>query len=236
MLINSALVRKEIFINREGNFDGSVFHDFSLNGFNAGIDSVGIRGEMFVLFVFSGVARVTFFFASGGGDFLRAGSVFSRNMMVAGFQGISLAVGVVSVKISSDNSGRFVPIPSRTGITTITTHTARSAAGNHILGRNSSLIFLSRSDTDSIRHSFNGTESPAGTTVSLISDFLDGVTFGPSFSGIEVSGDIIGNFDLLDGEFSFVFRVLDDTHLFHDGFFSHIVPSFVVAGFPGGFF
>lgn len=54
------------------------------------------------------------------------------------------------------------------------------------------------SDTDSVGHGFNGSESPAGSTVGLISDFEEGFAFGPFGSGVEFFGEVFKGDNVLN--------------------------------------
>ena len=105
----------------------------------------------------------------------------------------SAGVGV-SVEVSGNHTSGLVVGPSLSQITTVTSLTARGAASHDVLGRDTSLDSLVGSDTESVGHSFGGTESPTGTTVSLISDFGQRLALWPVGSGVETvwGGDVEG--------------------------------------------
>lgn len=110
-------------------------------------------------------------------------------MVIAGFKSVGFAPLVGNVmQISSDESGVGPVLPGGIGVSSVTSISTVGTAGGEILGGNSGLEGLVRGDTDSVGHGFDGSESPARSTVSLISNFEERGTVGPFGSGIEFFG------------------------------------------------
>ena len=106
-------------------------------------------------------------------------------MVGARSQDIRLTPVVVSIKVSSNQTGGLEVLPSRSWESSGTTESAGAAARGQILGRDSGLDGLSGSDTDSVGHGFDGAESPTRSAVGLVSNFLDGLAFWPGLGRFE---------------------------------------------------
>lgn len=218
VLVDSALVAEEIFIDVESDFDGSVGHDFGLDGLDGGSDGVGRLGEVLVVFVLGGVGLGALLGARGGWDLSWAWGVLTGGVVVAWGKGVGFAPFGVGVEVAGNDTGVLVPLPGSSWVSSVASHSAGSAAADHILGRESVLTGLVRGDANSVAHGFDGAESPARSAVSLVTDFLDGVAAWPLDAGVESVGDAI-SFSLDDWELD---ADLKGTHLSEDGWFSHV--------------
>jgi hypothetical protein len=111
--------------------------------------------------------------------------LLALNVVSTWGQSVWSASILISEQVTGNETSVDVVVPSRSWVSTIATETARSTTGHKILGGDSGLDGLVRSDANSVRHSFGGTESPAGSTVSLISNFVQRLAFWPLGSSIE---------------------------------------------------
>jgi hypothetical protein len=136
-----------------------------------------------------------------------------------------LARRIVSIEVSRDEPTIAEGSPSWTGVTTIATISTSETARSNVLGGDSGLVLLVRSN-----------EGPARSTVGLVSDLLDGLTSWPGISRIEsvwsidaihigVNTDIWGNLALWEW---------DVTHQLLDGVLVHIDESAWLVGSPRG--
>lgn len=99
----------------------------------------------------------------------------------------------VGVETSSYDSGFDVVLPGAGGVTpvaTVTTGENSSATGEEVFGGNSGLDFGAAGDAESVGDCFDGSEGPTGTTVWLVSYFLDGFAVGVGFSEVVVFGKV----------------------------------------------
>lgn len=99
MYIDSGGVLVEVSVDLESGFNGSIGHDFGLDGGNIGSNRVGRLSEVKVLGVWlSGIVRVAGLGASGGSSFLRGAIQSARGDKVR------LAPLVISVSVTGNNS------------------------------------------------------------------------------------------------------------------------------------
>lgn len=160
--VDTALVGEEIFVNGEGDFNGSVGHEFRLDG--SGVAGDGVRLGTLVDILSEGgsvggisIARLG---ALGGGEFTSAGRVdIGFDVVSAGGEGVRLAPRGGSVEITSDQTSVHVVLHGSQGVTTVATVTAGLAAGEHVLSRQADV--LASLDAVSVGDRFDGTESPA---------------------------------------------------------------------------
>jgi len=173
VVIDTAGVAHEISIDSESNLEGTV----------------GGKLGLHVLLTNDGV---------------RLGALLLVGVPVKGWITIALvgavrsdkAAAVVTGSVRSTllrNNTNIDPVdPSATGLTTHLTITATSIAGFGAAGDILSGVSadLTLSNTLTIAHGLSGTESPAGTTVLLVTDFLHGGAVRPVGTGIEFIGSI----------------------------------------------
>jgi hypothetical protein len=140
---------------------------------------------------------------------------------------------LISIEVTSNQTSVNEVVPSSSWETTVATHTARGTAGHQILSGDSSLDSLIGSDTNSVRHSFGGTESPARSAVSLVSDFTQGSTLWPLGSGIET----VWSSNVEAVEFGNVWKTWgffeEGTHQVFNFGFGHLVESAWFDSSPG---
>ena len=140
--VNSALVREEVLVHIEGNLNGSVGLDLSLDGSNGGADGVG-RGSVVVLHC----ARAR---GAGGGR--------RREEAVSGD---TAARGVGVAIIGNDSSVLHVD-PRADGVTTVASHVAVSiVARDEVLGGQGHVDGERALDGETVRKSLSGSEGPA---------------------------------------------------------------------------
>jgi hypothetical protein len=121
--INSRLVLVEVSIDLESGFNGSVGHNFSLDGSNVGSNIVGRLSEVEIRGIGgSSVVRVTLFRASRSSFFLRRTRETTRG------DEIWLTPIIISISVSSNDSGRNPISPSLNRISSTTSVSARSTA------------------------------------------------------------------------------------------------------------
>ena len=241
VLVNSALVGQEIFVDGESDFDWSVGGDLGLHiGFAS--DGVWALAEPEVVTVGLAVGWVTGLGAlwSAGDSWaiwvLRTGGVVS-----ALGQEVWLTPRVVSVSVTGDETGVGEVLPGHGWVTSLTTETARRTTSQQVLGRDSDglgLLLESHGlllDANSVGHGFDGAEGPAGSAVGLVSDFLDGVTLWPVGSGIEGVSLLLQGFEaVLD--FWELWAIESGSHE-HLDLFEALLSEFVWSlGGPGGLF
>jgi hypothetical protein len=159
--VNSSLVGKEVLIDREGNLNWSVGGNLALHLGNSG-DRVGRLTVVLVTGVRSTVRALALSRTSWGRTNRSARWVLGRGGVVSTRgEGVWLTGGLVSEKVSGNDSDSLEVSPSWTEVTSVTSLSARGAASHNVLGGDSGLDLLSGGDTDSVGHSFGGTESPA---------------------------------------------------------------------------
>ncbi len=124
VLINAASIRQEIFVNGEASFNGSVGHNFSLNGGLSGWNAVRGLELSDILVERVWVPRLAGFLAFWSGAGFRAGLVSSLAMVVAIWEGVGLAGGFIAVAGTGDESVGFHVVPSGSGETSVAAHTA----------------------------------------------------------------------------------------------------------------
>lgn len=119
--INSRLVLVEVSIDLESGFNGSVGHNFGLDGSNVSSNVVGRLSEVEILGIGgSSVVRVTLFRASGSSFFLRGTRETTR------WDEIWLTPFIITISVSSNNSGRNPISPSLNRISSTTSVSTRS--------------------------------------------------------------------------------------------------------------
>lgn len=188
-MIDSRFIGGEISIDGESAFDGSMFEDFGFDVFFTTIDGIRCLSEGLVLFVQFVISGLTFVVAFGGSFDGSAGFEGSVDVMVTSFKSVGFAPFIGHVMHISGNNTNITPVlPGGIGVSSVTSISTVRTAGGEILGGNSGLEGLVRGDTDSVGHGFDGSESPARSTVSLISNFEKRGTVGPFGSGIEFFG------------------------------------------------
>jgi len=169
VLIDTSGIAVEISINLEGNLEGTVGGDLSLHVLLTD-DGVGLLALMLVLVP---IKR----------------SVTSALLLALRSDHASVVTSSVRIALISDNTSLAVISPGAARLTTV----AGTAAGEgatgaavHILSRE--LAILVSGDVDTITHGLDGTESPAGTAVLLVTNLLHGLGIRPLGAGIERRG------------------------------------------------
>jgi len=160
VLINSSLIGGKIFINCEGSSDWAILGDL--------VDHVGFTGSV--------VDSLTIpFIVIESGLVLRdALSITLRSLITFSWwawlsvlgstlEWVWLAGLLVSKKITSDNTVSLPVSVSHAWETSLASTTASLAAGKNVGWGDSWLRFSLREDADSVAHSFNRGESPAGS-------------------------------------------------------------------------
>lgn len=231
--VDSRLVGEEIFIDRKGDFDWSIGGNFGFHLGNSS-DRVSILSMVLVLHVGSLVFWNTLSGTRWGWHNTWARLILRTfNVVSAWGQKIWLASVLVSVEITSNQTSVDEVAPSGAWVSTIATHTARTAAGSQVLGGNSSLDGLVRSNADSVGHGFGGSESPAGTAIGLISNLTQRLALWPFFSGIKAIWSLniefveVGNIWEAWGSFE------EGTHQTLNLSLGHLVESGWLDGSPG---
>ena len=199
MLIDSALVRHEILVHIEGDFHRSFRHELHLNLIDS-MDRVSSLEHMLVLFVSLGISLLTLLHTLRSRLGLTTRRILASAVMLTLREGISIAPIRRSILSSSRHSSLMEPVPSSSGETSVATESACIATCQQIFLRKTILIRSLRRNTKTIRSSLNGAESPARTTHRLVTNLLDGRTFGPVLSSIEGFGKILANNNILHGE------------------------------------
>lgn len=170
VLVDTSLVGKEIFIDSQSNFDGSIGHDFGHNSILILSNAVSLRTLVDILGINVGRTSIARLGALGSGEFTSARRIDIRSDVVsARSEGVSLAPRVVSIKVTSNKTSLDVVLHSSNGVTTVATHTASRTTSKHVLSRESDI--LTKLNAVSVGDGFNSTESPTRTTVRLVSNF-----------------------------------------------------------------
>jgi len=182
VVVNTGLVGEEISVHAEGNFNGSVGHDFSLNLLNAGGD--GVRRLAVVLGVLEQLLV-----AVGGGLNGAAGRLGAVDVVLTRGE----SVGINSLR---DKTSLVPEVPSGRWVATLAAVAAGVAAANHILCGELELVGLAGGNADTVGHRLDSAESPARAAGTLVTDVADGVALGPSISGIEGCGNSLGRSDV----------------------------------------
>jgi len=160
VVVDTALVVEEVFVDGEGTFSGSVVVKLSLDGSNGqGVDDWA--GLALVLFPGGSIV-------AGLGSSASWGNTWCGGIWPAAF-GNNTSVGEV--------------LPGKGEVTTIATVVV-VVAWDDVLGWENDVLSI---DAESVGESLGGTESPAWAALSLISDGVDAVVELLS-SGIEVGG------------------------------------------------
>jgi len=178
VMIDTRRIAHEIFINFEGNFEGTV----------------GGKLGLHVLLTADAVGLLTLALVSVPVK----SSVASATLLAIRSDHAAVVTGSVRIAFIRDNTSADPVLPGTGGLTTL----ARTAAGESgvraavdIFSRESNIFVLE--DILTIRHGFSSTESPAGTTVLLVTDLFHGLAVGPLFTSIEGVG---GSSDFLRSE------------------------------------
>lgn len=188
VLVDSGLVGQEVLIDGERSFDGSVGEDFLLDLLDSS-DRVRALSEVLVVGVGVVVSSNTGSLAGWGWVLgqIWAWGKGSVDVVVAWWESVWLAVSRLVVEVSGDQSVVDPISPGGRRISSVASLSAEeSAAREQVLGGDLDLVGLVGGDAISVTHGFSSSESPAGSAVGLISDFLDGIAFWPLGSGIEV--------------------------------------------------
>jgi len=179
VLIDTAGVSHEIFIDRESTFTrtvgGKLSHHISLT-----TNGVNLRSLTLVaLEIDARIIDASLLASRSRKDFTLARIVTVRDVVVA-------ARKRVFDTLFSDNTNFFPIAESARRITTIARTSTRAAV--HIFSRKDDILTML--DALTIRHRFNSTESPAGTTITLITDHAHGLAVGPLLTSIEGFGSL----------------------------------------------
>lgn len=198
MVVNSSLVGEEVVVDGEGSLNGSVGLNF-LHDIGNAADAVNANTLSDVAGVGGGVSTLAGLGALGGWVFAStARSVLSSGVMVARRERVGLAVTSGVVQPSANESGVLVVAPSGFGVSTIAAiSAAESTASEEVLSRDTGLVLLATGNAVTVAHSLGSTESPAGSAVGLITNFLDGFASGPGSPRVEVLVDISNGIKLL---------------------------------------
>jgi len=174
VLVDTAGVGEEILVDGEGTLartvGGDLSHHISLT--TDGVDLLGltlVRGE-----VDGRIINASLLAGRSGLDLTLAWVGAARDVVIAARK------RVLDALLSDDTSALPVVVSAR-GITTIARTSARAAV--HILSRKNDILTML--DALTIRHGLDGTESPAGTAIALITDHAHGLAVGPVGAGIE---------------------------------------------------
>jgi len=108
----------------------------------------------------------------------------------------SISRDVRSAGVSDDTSVGHEQ-PGLVDVTTVATE-GQFIAGNEVLRRENDIGGSVAGNTESVREGFSGSESPAASTVSLVSDRVN--TVGPNLSGIEVGRNILNQVIVVEGD------------------------------------
>jgi len=175
VLVDTAGVGHEILIDREGTLartvGGDLGHHISLtaNGVDLGsLALVGLELDARIIDAL-GLAR------RSGDDLAGAGVLAAGDVVIAARKRVLDA-------LLSDNTSALPVVVGARRITTIARASTRAAV--HILSRKDDILTVL--DALTIRHSLDGTESPAGAAIALITDHAHGLAVGPLGTRIEL--------------------------------------------------
>jgi len=172
--IDTAGIGQEIFIDGESTLARTVAGDLS-HHISLTTDGVDLRGLTLVLIEFD--ARII----DASGLASRSGDDLASARMVAVRKVVIAARKRVLHALLSDNTSALPVVVSARRITTIARTSTRAAV--HIFSREDDILTML--DALTIRHSFNSTESPAGTAIALITDHAHGLALRPLLTSIE---------------------------------------------------
>jgi len=179
VLVDTAGVSEEIFINGESTLARTVGGDLS-HHISLTTDGVDLLSLSLVSLELDGrIIDASLLASRSGLDLARARISAARDVVIAARKRVLDA-------LLSDNTGSLPVVVSRGRITTIARTSARAAV--HILSRKNDILTVL--DALTIAHGFNSTESPAGTTIALITDHAHGLAVGPLLTSIEFLGSI----------------------------------------------
>lgn len=204
VLVDSRLVGQEVLVDGEGSLDGSVSEDLLLDLFNSS-DRVRALSEVLVVVVGVAVSRNTLSLAGWGWVLWQiwAWGEGSVDVVVAWWEGVWLAVSRLVVEVSGDQSVVDPISPGGRGVSSVASLSAEeSAAGEQVLGGDLDLAGLVGGNAESVAHGLSSSESPAGSAVRLVSNFLDGLALWPLGSGVEVLWEVS-----VDGLFLFLWEL-----------------------------
>jgi len=176
MSVDTTRIRHEILVDGEASFDGSVLED-------AGLDGSGIRelnnGSLSGVVVLEG----------------RAISALGNILALDGLSAVVRSIGEAAV---SEETITDEEPPGEQGDTTVATVVHDVVAGEEVLGGEDDIDGSVGGDAESVGEDFRGSEGPAASAVTLISDGVD--TSGPLFRGVEISGDVLNTFVVEDSQ------------------------------------
>jgi len=193
VLVDTALVGEEIFVDGEGCSHGSVFGDIGLDLVNLarGAESIARLSHVLILGVVDsgdGRARVaTLRLDLGNG--ITLGESGLRLVVIALTHGVIVAKLVIAEISSGDNTLLGEPFPGSSNLTSIASHglaldevAAAGGIGDRKLVGESTV----RLNAETIVVSLSGSMGPARTAVRLVADVVDdGRALGPVSSGIK---------------------------------------------------
>jgi hypothetical protein len=174
MSVDTTSIRHEILVDGEASFNGSVLDDVGLNG--------------------SGVRELNN--GSLNGVVVLEGGAISALGNILALDGLSTVVRSVGEAAVSEETIADEEPPGEQGNTTVATVIHDVVAREEILRREDNIDATVGGNAESVREGFRGSEGPATTAVTLISDGVD--TSGPLFRGVEISGDVLNTFIVED--------------------------------------
>jgi len=177
VLVDAVLVEHEVLVDGEGTLARTVGAELGHHVLLT-TDSVDIRCLALVRLEVDGrIIDASRLARRSGNDLARARVGGARDVMVAAGK------AVLDTLLADNTSAHPVGVSTR-GIATVAGASARAAV--HILsGKDDVLAVL---DALTIAHGLDGTESPAGAAIRLVTDHGHGLAVGPGSASIEALG------------------------------------------------
>jgi hypothetical protein len=176
MSVDTTSIGHEILVDGEASFDGSILEDVGLDG--SGVRELN-NGSLRGMVVLEG----------------RAISATGNILALDGLSTVGRSIGEAAV---SEETVADEEPPGEQGDTTVATVVHDVVAGKEVLGGEDDIDGSVGGNAESVGEDFRGSEGPAASAVTLISDGVD--TSGPLFRGVEISGDVLNTFIVEDSQ------------------------------------
>jgi hypothetical protein len=209
--VDTTRVGHEILVDGETSFNGAVLLD-------VGLDRGGVRelddGSLNSVVVLDGSTIITL-------------------SEVLALDGLSTVVRSIREAAVSDETIADDEIPGEQRNTTVASVVQDVVAREEVLGREDNIDATVGGNAESVGEDFRGSESPAGSAVTLISNGVD--TSGPLFRGIEISRDVLNTFVIEDSQVLVLAEVdeVSTQELLLDLFVSHAFEHLGDSSLPG---
>jgi hypothetical protein len=161
------------------------------------------------------------------------GSTISALSEVLALDGLSTVVRGIREAAVSDETIADDEIPGEQRNTTVASVVQDVVAREEVLGREDNVDATVGGNAESVGEDFRGSESPAGSAVTLISNGVD--TSGPLFRGVEISRDVLNTFVVEDSQVLVLAEVdeVSTQELLLDLFVSHAFEHLGDSSLPG---